>query len=202
MSSRKTNDAQGHEKTASISFRLPEELVEKIRTEAQISGLSSNVLVARILDRYLKWDSIATKAGYMPVTKKTMIELLARISDKELGEISEDIMRKEYVDMMYLFKNDFTIETVFEEIEERAKVSGFPFRHMRRGNLHSFIIQHDVSPKWSVYLASRYRAVFEELGQTGFKFRPASRTLEFDVVPNSDNNSSKSAENRRIPGKD
>ena len=33
------------------------------------------------------------------------------------------------------------------------------------GNKHSYVIQHDMGIKWSIYLASLYRFLFDELGK-------------------------------------
>ena len=174
-------DVLHHEKTKSITFRLPEDLVEEIQTEAQLNEVSPNVLVHKILERYTRWDSRAAKAGYVPVTKGLIIELFDKLSEKEIVDLAERVERKEFQDILYLLRNEFNIETVFDIIEMRAKVSGYPFRYTIKGHLHSVVIQHDLGPKWSIYLAARYGAAFEDLGLANFKFRTAPNTIQFDV---------------------
>ncbi|HJU13234.1 MAG TPA: hypothetical protein VJ792_02120 [Candidatus Nitrosotalea sp.] len=174
-------DALHHEKTRSITFRLPEDLVEEIQTEAQLTDVSPNVLVHKILERYTRWDSRAAKAGYVPVTKGLIHELFERIPDKDIVEIAERVERKEFQDITYLLRNEFNIESVFDIIEMRAKVSGQPFRYAVKGNLHSVVLQHDLGPKWSVYLVARYKAAFEDLGLTNFKFHTTPNTIQFDI---------------------
>ncbi len=182
MSITRKPDALSHEKTRSISFRLPEDLVEEIETAAQLNNVSTNVLVHRILERYTSWDAAAAKAGFIPVTKGLMHELLAKVSDKELDEIAKRIEKKEFEDIMLLFKNQFDIASVLDIIELRAKVSGFPYRYNVKGKIHSFVIQHDLGEKWSLYLASRYREVFEDLGLTSMKFHTTPNTIQFDLL--------------------
>lgn len=183
------DDALNHEKTKSISFRLPEKLLADIQTEAQLNDVSPNVLVHKILERYTRWDSNATKAGFVPVTKGLIKELFDKISDKEVVEIAERVERKEFADITLLLRSEFNIESVFDIIEMRAKVSGYPFRYEVKGKLHKFVIQHDLGSKWSLYLATRYKAAFEDVGLTNFKFRTATNTIQFDVFIES--NSSK-----------
>lgn len=190
MSSKtRQNDALNHEKTKSISFRLPEQLIEDIHTEAQLNDVSPNVLVHKILERYTRWDSNAAKAGFVPITKGLIMELFDKVSDKEAVEIAERIERKEFADIALLLRNEFNIESVFDIIEIRARVSGYPFRYDVKGKMHSFVIQHDLGSKWSLYLATRYKAAFEDVGLKNFKFRTATNTIQFDVVVES--NSSK-----------
>ena len=179
--SQKKQDSLEHEKTKSISFRLPDELIEEIQTEARNNDVSPNVLVHRILERYTRWDSNATKAGYVPVTKGLIFELLNRISEKEIVEIANIVEKKEFTDIALLLRNKFDIESVLDIIETRAKVSGFPYRYTVKGAIHSFVIQHDMGEKWSLYLASRYKAAFEELGLSNMKFKTTANTILFDL---------------------
>lgn len=136
----------------------------------------------QILERYAKWDYRASKAGFIPVTKGLILELLDKITDKEVNEIAERVERKEFVDVSLLFKNEFNMESFFEIIAMRAKVSGYPYRYTTKGKVHSFVLQHDLGQKWSFYLSSRYRAALEDLGLSNFKFRTAPNTIQFDVV--------------------
>jgi len=181
VSVEENRDAFLHERTKSATFRLPDGLVEEIKAEAQHMKVSPNILVHRILERYTRWDSRAAKAGYVPVTKGLITELLEKIPDKEVVEIAERVERKEFADILYLLRNEFTLESAFDIIEMRAKVSGYPYRYTKKGNMHSVVLQHDLGPKWSVYLASRYKAAFEDMGITNFKFRTAPNTIQFDV---------------------
>ena len=176
--------------TRSISFRLPVELVEDIQTEASLNDISPNVLVQQILEKYVKWDAKAAKAGFVPVTKGLLKELFDKIPEKEVIEIAERVERKEFADIILLLRNDFNIEAVLDEIESRARVSSFPFRYTSKGKLHSFVIQHDIGPKWSLYLSTRYKAAFEDLQLTSFKFHTSQNTIHFDVMEPSTNDDS------------
>lgn len=59
-----------HEQTRSISYRLPEFIVNELETEAMQKEISQNVLVKQILEKYVKWDRFADKIGIIPVPKK------------------------------------------------------------------------------------------------------------------------------------
>ena len=178
-------DSFNHKKTGSISFRLPEDLIEEIQTAAQLNNVSANVLVHRILERYTRWDANAARGGYIPVTKGLVSELLNQISDKEIVEIAKRVEQKEFEDTALLFRNKFDIESVLDLIETKAKVAGFPCRYNINGAIHSFVIQHDISEKWSLYLASRYKQVFEDLGLKSVKFHTTASTIQFDLHVNS-----------------
>ena len=44
------------ESTRSITYRLPEKLVAELETESTQKGISQNVLVRQILEKYVQWD--------------------------------------------------------------------------------------------------------------------------------------------------
>ena len=182
MSSQSKNDAMKHEATSSASFRLPDKLIEEIQTEAQLNDITSNVLVNKILERYTRWDSNATKAGFIPVTKGLLKELLEKLSDKEEAEVAERIERKEFADIALLMRNEFDLDSFFDIIKMRAEVSGYPYRLIVKDKTHTCTIQHDLGQKWSVYLSTRYKAALEDLGITGVSFRSSPNTIQFDVI--------------------
>ncbi len=182
MTVQNKKDALRHDTTSSISFRLPENLVDEIKTEAQLNEVTPNVLVSNILERYTRWDSTATKAGFIPVTKVLLRELIERLQDKELEEVAELVERKEFADISLLMRNEFDIDSFLDIIKMRAEVSGYPYRHTVKQNTHTCTIQHDLGAKWSIYLSARYKAALEDLGIPSFEFRSSPNTIQFDVT--------------------
>ena len=53
--------------TRSTSYRLPEEILDELQTEAQERNISENVLVKQILEKHVKWDRIEEVVGMIPV---------------------------------------------------------------------------------------------------------------------------------------
>jgi hypothetical protein len=83
-------------------------------------------------------------------------------------------------DAILLMQNEYTIETALNLLESWIKTCGFPYKHKETNNgqnRHSFIIQHDIGMKVSVYLATLFQSLFEELGQN-------KRRIEFDKTEN------------------
>ena len=57
------------ESTRNITYRLPEKLVTELETESTQKGISQNVLVRQILEKYVQWDRFSSKIGMIPVPK-------------------------------------------------------------------------------------------------------------------------------------
>ena len=67
------------ESTRSITYRLPEKLVIELETESTQKGISQNVLVRQILEKYVQWDRFSSKIGMIPVPKGILEALRWRI---------------------------------------------------------------------------------------------------------------------------
>jgi hypothetical protein len=77
-------------------------------------------------------------------------------------------------------KNEYTIKSALDFLESWIKISGYPYRHEELNDdhdNHSYVVQHDLGMKVSLYLASLYQFLFDELGQN-------KRSMEFDKTEN------------------
>src|SRR3989337_339374 len=75
------------EKTRSITYRLPENLVEELETESMEKNISQNVLVKQILEKHVQWDRYADKIGMIPVPKNILDELGKEMEGEDIDNI-------------------------------------------------------------------------------------------------------------------
>jgi hypothetical protein len=69
-------------------------------------------------------------------------------------------------DAILLMQNEYTIESALNLLESWLKTCGFPYKHKETNNgqnRHSFIIQHDIGMKVSVYLATLFQSLFDAI---------------------------------------
>jgi len=60
-------------------------------------------------------------------------------------------------DSILLMKNQYTLKSALDLLESWIKISGYPHRHEEINNhqkKHSYVIQHDMGMKVSIYFAS------------------------------------------------
>jgi hypothetical protein len=71
-----------------------------------------------------------------------------------------------------------------KSIASQIRISG-PYRHEETNNgqnRHSYVIQHDMGKKWSIYLANLYQFLFDELGENKrIEFDKTENTLAFTI---------------------
>jgi hypothetical protein len=165
----------------SITFRLDSIILNRLHHEADQKDISVNTLVSHIIRRHIDWHSNAAKAGFVTVRRGLLINLINRLSEKEISSIAEDIAKNETKDFVLLLRNKYNIELALDVIETWIKISGYPYRHEANYTRHSYVIQHDLGKNWSLYLAELYRFLFEEFGLKRVEFDINHNTLAFVV---------------------
>jgi hypothetical protein len=196
-----TADASGHEpidnyqpKTKiiadpgeGISFRLPQDILYKLRQEAKRKEISVDILMTQIAKQHTDWYVNASQIGFVSVRKSLIMKLLDEIGDKEkIREIAREVTKSSSDFLLSLKKqHNVPIESALDFIESWIKESGYPYLHDTSGldqNIHHFVIQHDMGLKWSVYLSEIYRDLFEELFNViGVHFDMTDNTVGFTL---------------------
>jgi hypothetical protein len=170
-----------------ISFRLPRDILYKLRQEAKLKEISVDTLMTQIAKRHTEWYVNASQIGFVSVRKSLIMRLLDEIGDdKKIREIAREVTERSS-DFLLLLKKQYNvpIESALDFIESWIKESGYPYLHDTSGvdqNIHHFVIQHDMGLKWSLYLSEIYRDLFEELFSiTAVRFDITDNTVGFTL---------------------
>jgi len=176
------------ETTRSITYRLPETLINELDSEARQKKISQNVLVRQILEKYIQWDRYSSKMGMIPVPK----EILQTLGDNLNGQIIDEIINVLFPvikNTVMFIKGGFDFERCIETLEEYMRTSGMNSDHRVDGNLHSFIVQHDLGIKWSVFTEQLLTQIFRNFASDkDLKFQTTDSTVILKVVLDSDFN--------------
>jgi len=149
------------EKTRSITYRLPEKIVEELETEAMQKNISQNVLVKQILEKFIQWDRFSDKIGVIPVPKSILKSLGADMDGKDIDEII-NVLKPVIKDNVMFIKGDYDLKRCIETLEDYMRASGMKSDHRIEGELHHFIIQHELGMKWSVFTEQLLKEIFHD----------------------------------------
>jgi len=173
-------------KTRSITFRLPEKVVEELETEASQQNISQNVLVKQILERHIQWDKFADKIGVIPVPKVIVDALGNDLDDKRIDEIIK-IVFPMIRDAVMFMKGGYDLKRCIETLEDYMHASGMKSDHRIEGNLHHYIIQHELGIKWSRLTEHLLREIFHSFEpDKEFKFQTTESTVIATIALGSD----------------
>jgi len=149
------------EKTRSVTYRLPVKLVEEIETEAMNHNISHNVMARQILEKYIQWDRFADKIGMIPVPKKILDTLGIEMSSTEINEIV-NVIKPVIKDTVLFIKGKYDLKRCIETLEDYMRASGMKSDHRTEGELHHFIIQHELGGNWSIFTEQLLQEIFRE----------------------------------------
>ena len=176
------------ESTRSITYRLPEKLVLELETEAAQRSISQNVLVKQILEKYVQWDRFSNKIGMIPVPKGILESLGVELDGKDIDEIITMIFPM-IKDTVLFIKGGYDLKRCIETLEDYMRASGMNSDHRVEGDVHIFLIQHDLGMKWSVFTEQLLTQVFRNfLPDKELKFQTTENTVILSVSLGSDFN--------------
>jgi hypothetical protein len=181
-----TEPGTGINKSESITFRLDNDTIKRLRHEASQQDISTNALVNHILKEHIKWHSNASKAGFISVRRSLIMNLMSFLSEQEIVSVAESVAKSTNKDSILLFEKEYTIKSALQFLENWMKISGYVYRHeetKEEKNRHMYVIQHDMGMKWSIYLSNLYQLLFDELNENNKKieFEKTENTLAFTV---------------------
>lgn len=188
MTTKRQPHTQNKSSTRSITYRLPEKLINELETEAAQKNTSQNVLVKQILERYVAWDRFSTKIGMIPVPKSILKSLGDELDGQDIDEIINLIFPM-IKDTVLFIKGGYDLRRCIETLEDYMKASGMNSDHRVEGNVHSFIIQHDLGIKWSVFTEQLLSQVFRSfVPDKELKFQTTESTVVLSIPLGADFN--------------
>lgn len=161
MKSSANIDYKKKEKTATTSYRLPEKLIAELEKESTQKEISQNVLVRQILERYIRWDRYSEKIGMIPVPKDILQSLGASLEGQDINMII-DMIKPVIKDNIMLIKGKYDLKRCIETLEDYMRASGMNSDHRTEGELHHFIIQHELGRSWSLFTEQLLKEIFHE----------------------------------------
>jgi hypothetical protein len=165
----------------SVTLRLDKDILDKLRKEAKDKQVSLNVLVGQIALQHLDWHAYASKAGFLAVTRGTVQKMLEKITEKDVVEVGEYVAKKESKEFITMLRNDYSVTSALQVLDTWLKIVGYSYRHEVRGSEHSYIIQHEMGKKWSLYLKELFRLISEAFGLPRVDFDVDENMLSFKV---------------------
>jgi hypothetical protein len=180
-----TTTSPTRRKSESVTFRIESKALEKLRREAEQKDISANTLVNKLIKDHVNWHSTAAKAGFISVRRPFVSKIIKYLPEQEIISLAEYVAKTANKDSLLLMRKEYSTKSALDLLESWIKISDYPYRHDETNNdpnKHSYVIQHDMGMKVSIYLASLYQFLFYELGQNNrIEFDKTENTLTFSI---------------------
>jgi hypothetical protein len=170
---------KGKKTTRTASFRIDDSLLDALIADSTSKQVSLNTLVNQVLRDYIDWYANAPKVGYMIVRKSLMSTMLEKFNEDQVKQLAR-ITAKQSREINLLFASEYNIDTALKIIEYKMRMSGYVYRKEIRDNHYTYVIEHGMGPKWSLYLSELFGAEFQEVDHEA-EFEKLDNLLAFRV---------------------
>ena len=94
------SDSGQKRKTVLRTIRLGADISEKMEAKAKATGLSVNSLLSSLVARYVEWDELAQRFGFVDVSKNFFRMFLDAADDERLKQITQERITTNWSDFM------------------------------------------------------------------------------------------------------
>lgn len=150
-----------------IKFMLPKKILNTLRNEAKEKQIDVNTLANQVFDSYANYLNSATKTNMLDVPKEVLVQLLEGYSEDQIKGIAVRVLNKIREDLPLMQHGEHNFKAVMDLYEYWLKIGGVPYRHIieddneNDSKRHTFIVQFNMSRKYSLFAAECWKAYFE-----------------------------------------
>ena len=139
-------------KTETVTFRLQSSLVDELRMDAELEGISLNNYVAKIFSNHVQWERYERKVGLLPMTEAFLREVLNQLTDEQIVNLAQRLEKQKFTNILAFMKNSHDVEDFVEVMRAWLTVSWMQQSIEVRDGKYYFKIQHSLGTKWSLYV--------------------------------------------------
>jgi hypothetical protein len=139
-------------RTETITFRLPSNLVNTLRREAESDRISLNSLVTKIFANHIQWEKYERKVGLLPMTKTFLKEVLNQLSEEQIASLAQRTEKETFKNILGFMRESHSTKDFISILRTWLNVSWMQHNIEERDGYYRFHIQHDLGIKWSIYI--------------------------------------------------
>jgi hypothetical protein len=152
-----------NKRTVTMTFRVKEDIMEKLRHNAKSRGISLNMLINQIFKNYADWYMFESKIGMIPLSKPILFELFKDLRKDEVIDIATNIGKIAICDIAIFMNAKMDMDSFMTWFESRMRNSSIGISHLVRARTHTYTIKHDICFNWSLYHKVLLEVIFGEL---------------------------------------
>ncbi|MDE1767636.1 MAG: hypothetical protein KGI27_15385, partial [Thaumarchaeota archaeon] len=155
----------GSKKTSTITFRLDDDAIHRLRDLSKVQEVSTNTLVNRALKRFIDWDVYLPRSGFVILSKPVLKKLFDGLDEKSVVEIASTIGKEGIEDIALFMRGKVELTSFISWYETLMINSSVQVSHLVDNGFHNMVLKHDLGRKWSLYQKTILELIFKELFQ-------------------------------------
>ena len=172
-------DITNRKRTATMTFRIDEHILNQLKKESERRDISLNILVNHVLKQYVEWDMYACKAGMVPVAKPVVSALFDKMTPQETIELASKVGHTAIHDIALFMKSKMDLHSFLSWFEMKMNNSSIEFIHRLVNNTHTYVIKHELGYNWSLYQMTLLELMFSQVFEKQIDTSIYDTTLTF-----------------------
>ena len=169
------------QQTESLTLRIDKGLLDKLRKESELKMVSINSLTNQIIKSYIKWYSPAQRAGIMFVPKCVLIPVINNLAEYQILNIADEFRKSGYEETLLMMSKEYSLPVILDLFDSWLNVSNMQFDRESSENSLTYIINHGMGKKWSLFLEKVFWYMVKDLEITGATFDVTDGTVTFKI---------------------
>jgi hypothetical protein len=146
-----------------FSLRINEEVMRVIKEKSELEKVSVNHVVNNLLENATSWSIYAPCAGWIPMPKQILFELIERLSYDEIESLANKLGKQLMRDILLFTQGKYDFDSFINFLKIRSSVSGFQFSEQREGNTITCVVHHGMGKKWAVWFRRFYEIALTDM---------------------------------------
>jgi hypothetical protein len=143
-------------KTEVVTFRLPKNLVEQLRKEADVQRINTSSLMNRIVASYFDYYKLLEGHGMVVVPKKALKIMLRNLPEKQIPELASAI-QNEFVNFTYMKEGGPGTDSIMQTFLTWLQDSGIQTSEVQEDHERVIIVNHEMGEKMATLLSTLFR---------------------------------------------
>ena len=125
------------------TFRLTQNLVWSLQSEARSRAVSVNALVSAILLKFIGWDRFADRFRFVALTSDLLQVMLASVSDEEVAKAADTIGTHVAAEGIKFWPTESRLDGFVTYLNNRCRYAGYgKMSYETEGKQHILTIEH------------------------------------------------------------
>jgi len=168
------------EDTEIITIRVPKSLKDKLEDKSKKQERTLSLTINKILEKEVEWDEYLTEMRWLQFDPNTIRLIFSYLNEEQVKEIAIQIKHDVISSIKFIYENP-TLENSIDFIKSWLKSANMSFRHTNNENTHTFVVNHDLGKKWSLFAISVTNEFLTELGFKQTNTTIENKTYRFNV---------------------
>lgn len=153
----------GAKKTSTITFRLNDDTIKRLKVVSSKKEVSTNTLVNQALKQFLDWGMYEPTSGFVLINKLVFSNVFGRLKQNEIVSLASRVGKDEVKNIAMFMKGKIDIESFLSWFELRMINSAVQVSTIHEQNFHRYVMKHELGKNWSLYHKTVLELIFAEV---------------------------------------